>query len=363
LSRRIPERTKRESLSAWLEGRTFRSICLKQGVSLGAMHEIVEEARRRVPDIEDLRQLNIALRESGVALIDVVRGCPILRRLDELGVGLDRVGEYIDLGEKIALEKGVGSEALVDSGLGLLSLTKETGKTYEEILREYEERRSELQRLDGERASLAKEVHDLEGSKAGLEGELAALRREKGEAVGSWERLKRLDLKKLDRLAEFVEDYEKLGFSVEEVQRLSDWEVSLALMGVDPDGLGRFIEEKGPLEAQISRMMRESKEEERKLDSKRAESKKMAKEVDSLQGTVSKLSRLGIVLEKRKAFITCKICGCEGALVDVPSRPVAMNAISAGLVWNAPCARCGQWAQYSAWDIFAGVGLLALPES
>jgi hypothetical protein len=118
-----------------------------------------------------------------------------------------------------------------------------------------------------------------------------------------------------------------------------------------------------PLEAQISRMRREAKEEERKLDSMRGESRRMAKVVGSLQGRVSGLSRLGTVLEKRKAFIPCKICGGEGVLIDVPSRPVAVNAVSAGLVWNAPCSRCGQWAQYSAWDIFAGVGLLALPES
>jgi hypothetical protein len=118
-----------------------------------------------------------------------------------------------------------------------------------------------------------------------------------------------------------------------------------------------------PLGAQISRTRREAKEEERKLDSLRGESRGMAKEVGSLQGTVSKLSRLGTVLKRRKALIPCKICGGEGVLIDVPSRPVAVNAVSAGLVWNAPCARCGRWAQYSAWDISAGVGWLALPES
>ena len=117
------------------------------------------------------------------------------------------------------------------------------------------------------------------------------------------------------------------------------------------------------LEAQFSRTRREAKEEERKLDSLRGESRRMAKEAGSLQGTVSKLSRLGTVLERRKALIPCKICGGEGVLIDVPNRPVAANAVSAGLVWNAQCARCGQWAQYSAWDICAGVGWLVLPES
>ena len=327
------------------------------------MHDIVEEARRRAPDIEDLRQLNIALRESGVALIDVVRGCPILRRLDELGVGLDKVDEYVKFSEKIVLEKGTGSEAFVDSALRLLSLTKETGKTYGEILVEYEKKVSELSMLNDERARLEGEVqgikHELVGTVEGVSSKSQELR----SLMSTKERLEKLGLEKVDQLSLFIESYEELNFSAEEVQRLAGWRKDLELMGVDPDGLGRFIEEKGPLEAQISRTRREAKEEERKLDSMRAESRKMAKEVGSLQGTVSKLSRLGIVLEKRKAFIPCKICGCEGALVDVPSRPVAMNAVSAGLVWNAPCSRCGQWAQYSAWDIFAGVGWLALPES
>ena len=327
------------------------------------MHDIVEEARRRAPDIANLRQLNIALRESGVALIDVVRGCPILRRLDELGVGLDKVDEYVKFSEKIALEKGAGSEALVDSGLQLSSLTKETGKTYGEILVEYEKKVSELSMLNDERTRLEGEVqgakHELVKTVEGVSTKSQELR----SLISTKERLEKLGLEKIDQLALFIEGYEELGFSVEEVQLLSGWKASLALMGVDPDGLGRFIEEKGPLEAQILRMRREAKEEERELDSMRAESRKMAKEVGSLQGTVSKLSRLGIVLEKRKAFITCKICGYESALVDVPSRPVVMNAVSAGLVCSAQCARCGQWAQYSALDICAGIGLLALPES
>jgi len=363
MTRETPNTVKVAAFKLWLQGHSYREIRDKLRVSIGSINEIITNARAGAPDLDGLRKLNTILLREGSTVYDAVRGGLLMDRLGQLGVSLDKVSGYVEFSEKIASEKGTGSEAFVDSALRLLDLERETGKTHGEILGEYEERRSELQRLDGERASLAKEVHGLEGAKAGLEGELAALRRERGEIVGGWERLKRLDLKRLDRLAEFVEDYEKLNFSPEEVQRLSSWKASLALMGVDPDGLGRFIEEKGPLEAQISRTRREAKEEERKLDSMRAEAKKMVKEVGSLQGTVSKLSRLGIVLEKRKAFITCKICGCEGALVDVPSRPVAMNAVSAGLVWNAPCARCGQWAQYSALDIFAGVGLLALPES
>jgi hypothetical protein len=363
MTRETPKSVKGEAFKLWLQGHSYREIRDKLGVSVGAMNEIVTQARAGAPDLDGLRELNTILRRESSTVHDAVRGGLLMDRLGQLGVGLDKVSGYVEFSEKIVSEKGARSEAFVDSALGLLDLERRTGKAYKEALEEYEKKVSELSMLNDERASLAKDVHGLEGAKAGLEGELAALRREKGEAVGSWERLKRLDLKRLDRLAEFVEDYEKLGFSAEEVQRLSDWKVSLALMGVDPDGLERFIEEKGPLEAQISRMRRESKEEERELDSMRAESRKMAKEVGSLQGTVSKLSWLGIVLEKRKAFITCKICGCEGALVDVPSRPVAVNAVSAGLVWNAQCARCGQWAKYNAWDICAGVGWLALPES
>jgi hypothetical protein len=222
---------------------------------------------------------------------------------------------------------------------------------------------SELSMLNNERARLEGEVqgikHELVRTVEGVSSKSQELR----SLTSTRERLEKLGLEKVDRLSLFIEDYEKLGFSEEGVRRLAGWRKDLALMGVDPDGLGRFIEEKGPLEAQISRTRREAKEEERKLDSMRDEPRRMAKVVGSLQSRVSGLSRLGTVLERRKALIPCKICGGEGVLIDVPDRPVAMNAVSAGLVWNAPCGRCGRWAQYSAWDIFAGVGWLALPES
>jgi uncharacterized protein YeeX (DUF496 family) len=348
LSRRIPERTKRDALRLWLEGCTFRSICSKQGVSLGAMHDIVEEARRRAPDIEDLRQLNIALRESGVALIDVVRGCPILRRLDELGVGVDQLSKYVEFSEKIVSEKGAGSEAFVDSALRLLDLEQDTGKTHREILAEYEERRSEIQRLDGERASLANEVHGLEGAKAGLEGELAALRRERGETVGSWERLKRLDLKRLDRLAEFVEDYEKLNFSAEEVKRLSGWEVSLALMGIKSEELDDYIKRHGPLSKQLRELGEEVAGEKRRLEH-------VTRQYRSLSTQVAIASALNGLLTSRMISIACPRCG-RPVPRRIPTFWELDNAVGRGLAYQVGCLNCGLVNQVAPRDIFANVG-------
>jgi hypothetical protein len=363
MSREIPKAKKEEALRLWLQGRTYREIRDRMGVSVGAVNEIVAHARAVAPDLNELRELNTTLMREGSTVKDAMRGGRLLNGLGQLGVGLDEVGEFVELGERVTSEKRAEGEGLVDAALRLIRLERETGKAYGEVLKEFEERRSELAGLYLDRARLAKEVQGLKQELVRTVEGVSAKSQELKSLMSTKERLEKLGLEKVDRLSLFIEGYEKLGFSAEEAKKLSDWRKDLALMGVDPDGLGRFIEEKGLLGAQISRTRREAKEEGQKLDSMRGESRRMAKEVGSLQGRVSGLSRLGTVLEKRRALIPCKICGGEGVLIDVPSRPVAVNAVSTGLVWNAQCARCGRWAQYSAWDISAGVGLLALPES
>jgi hypothetical protein len=363
-----------------------------RSVSKGTVVSWLNELRQgRIPQLADIRGEVDALREVAVDMrkhrltpTEAAAGLILWIRLREIGVEPRAIEAYVEMCRRIS-PKDFPVDKFVDSCIRLHSLevklerpydeaVDELGKAIEGAHRELGDLNSQLEASKARKTSLGNELEALEGrrisAKARLEAEvreaeerLSLARRALEDTVSKQERLKRLDPEKLNQLAEFVENYNKLGFSAEEVQRLSGWEVSLALMGIKSKELGRFIEEKGPLEAQISRTRREAKEEERKLDFMRAESKKIAKEMYSLQSTVSKLSRLGTVLKRRKALIPCKICGGEGVLIDVPSRPVAANAVSAGLVWNAPCARCGRWAQYSAWDIFAGVGLLALPES
>jgi hypothetical protein len=63
----------------------------------------------------------------------------------------------------------------------------------------------------------------------------------------------------------------------------------------------------------------------------------------SLQGGISKLSKLDTVLEKGKVIIPCKFCGREGVFMDVPTRLVAGDAMTRGLVWNLKCIYCGGW--------------------
>jgi hypothetical protein len=138
MSREIPKAVKGEAFKLWLQGHAYREIRDKLGVSVGAINEIVTHARAGAPDLDGLRELNTILRREGSTVHDTVRGGLLIDRLGQLKVGLDKVSEYVEFSEKIVLEKGTGSEAFVDSALRLLSLTKETGKTYGEILVKYE---------------------------------------------------------------------------------------------------------------------------------------------------------------------------------------------------------------------------------
>lgn len=154
MSREIPKAIKGEAFELWLRGHNYREIKDKLGVSLGSINEIITHARAGAPDLDGLRKLNTTLMREGSTVHDAVRGGLLMDRLGPLGVGLDKVSGYVEFSEKITLEKGTGGEAFVDSALRLLSLTKETGKTYGDILVEYEKKVSELSTLSDKRARL-----------------------------------------------------------------------------------------------------------------------------------------------------------------------------------------------------------------
>ena len=74
--------------------------------------------------------MNVALKKSDRSVYDAVRGGNLLDKVNQLGVGLDDLEEYIKTAERISSEKEVEAERFVDSTIRLIRLEAETGKAY-----------------------------------------------------------------------------------------------------------------------------------------------------------------------------------------------------------------------------------------
>ena len=338
-------------------------------MSLGAINQMVAEARGKISNVEELRQLNIMLRKSGASVYDAVRGAKLLDLLNERGVGPDTLHSYIELCEKIGPERGVEAEKFVDAGMRLMSLEVKTGKNYEGVLKDFEEKIRQIEGLKAKEKSVQEEVQRLMDKKTKLGDEireaeemLSSTRQELNKAVSTNERLKKIGLEKVSDMARFVEGFELLGFDANMVKTLAEWRKSLKEMGINPDALGRFVKEKGPLEAQTSKMRSELKDTERKIETIRNEHRRLFEETTSLQAEALKLGKLGKVVKLGRVIIPCKVCGMEGVFVKLHTASEYRGIMRSGVALQYKCLYCGQWSMYTPWDILTEVGLMAAPE-
>lgn len=72
----------------------------------------------------------------------------MLLQLDELGLGLNELAQYVELSNKLAGEHGVDLAELVESAIRLSRIEAETGKSREVLLKEFEEKATQLKELE-----------------------------------------------------------------------------------------------------------------------------------------------------------------------------------------------------------------------
>jgi RNase P subunit RPR2 len=172
-------------------------------------------------------------------------------------------------------------------------------------------------------------------------------------AISTKERLQKLGLEKTATLAEFIENYELLGFNVEEVQRLAGWRKGLTKLGINPDGLEGFIDEKGPLEVQRSKLNRD-------VEALRMEVNMLEKRKKALLNETSSLSTVSLILKTGKATLPCKRCNWL-VPVALGNKFSYQTMIEKGLGLNVWCPRCGWQNWFDPREVMASIGWIILP--
>lgn len=147
--RKISPSVEKKVLEQWLQGQTYRKIASECGVGLGTVNRVVDEARGKEPDLDSLREMNLAVKKSGFSLLDVLGSLPFLTKLRELEVSPNRLSIYNEVVEKIAREKGVEPSVFLQASMKVLEWERE-GESAEKVLRRAERAKTEISKLERE---------------------------------------------------------------------------------------------------------------------------------------------------------------------------------------------------------------------
>jgi len=272
--RQIPSEVRRRVLELWLDGNTYRTIHVETDVSVGAISLIIDEERKKVPDIDELSRLRVALKQAGANLTDAFRGAVFLEKLNYLNVQIDRIPVCISLLNQYGEEAG---EAL-ESRRRLKELEASQGKTYTQILAEAAEKAKQLQ-------DMARSVEDLRREEETIKKSLQDL--EQLKALNEKVNLHSLTLHRLDRFIEQSSRLEELGFTPKVAEILAS---ELPKQGLDPQKaavrLTGLLSEYGSLEKAVAGLQ-ETTRLQNDIEMKKVQQEDITKQLETLRGQVN----------------------------------------------------------------------------
>jgi DNA repair exonuclease SbcCD ATPase subunit len=357
MSRKIPTATKDWAFRLWLQGHAYREIHSRTGMSLGAINQMVAEARAKISSIEELRELNIVLRKGGASVHDAVRGAKLLDVLNERGVGLDTLHSYIELSNRMSSECGVEAERFVDAGMRLVGLEAKIGKSYGDVVKDFEERVKQVEGLAAKAKSVREEIQRLMDRKAKLgdeirdaEERLSSSRQELNKAVGTNERLKKIGLEKVADLARFINEFESLEFSANGVRELAQLKKELDAEGIHPRSLLQHFKSTRGLKQMRQAIQREVESEETKLKLLASARKDVEKQIRDIQ-------RIHYLMNMRKAF-ACSHCGSQ--FFTELTRFQVSQCLATGQPIVLNCHRCGAPNTFNPYEVLAKLGFEVL---
>jgi len=296
--RKFKEQDRSKIVQLWLQNMNYREIAERTKASLGTISAEIEKTRKAEPDLDSLRELNVTLKKSDVALVDAIRACPILLQLDELGVGVNQLSQYVGLSKKLAGEHGVDTAELVESAIRLSRIEAETGKSRKNLLKEFEEKATQLKELDNKIQGLRNELKNAQ---------------------------------KQREIAQLCEQ--------------------MKATGVEPGRLKEFIDRRGPLEKQLRSL-------EEEINQGKARLSILAKMEKDLQRKTRDIERVCGLLQQRYGNFVCAYCGA--ATPHELRRFEAQTALTRGEPLRITCIRCGAPNAFDPYVILASLGLEVL---
>ena len=158
--RQTSPEVKEKIFELWVKGKNYREIKEETGVSIGAISNIVGGKRGGIPDIEELRALNRALKQADITVKDSLKGAVFLDKLSALNIQVDRIPACINLLNQYGEKAG----ELLEAALRLRELEVSLGKTYKMVIVEAVENVKKLETIKNRISELQGETRHLKSS-------------------------------------------------------------------------------------------------------------------------------------------------------------------------------------------------------
>lgn len=235
-------------VSLWVSGYTYRAISRKTGISTGAISNLINDWKNKVPGLEELHEISRTLKKTGAGLLEILRGARILDLLNDMSVSLEEIPQCLEYFNSI---EGRPHE-IATAGLHLLELEEKTGLSFQSIIEEYLEKREKCAEAD-------KSLKTLKAERKAIREGLSDLK--KLEKLDKRFRELGLTPKRVERLLASALSIEELGFTPKIAEMLAS---ELKEVGLGPSKaakeIARLVKEHGSLEKAVSKLSRAEKQ-------------------------------------------------------------------------------------------------------
>lgn len=350
----ISEDLKRKILNRVTEGVPYVEVGREFGVSIGSIHNFVEEEKKNVPDYDELRRLNIMLKKNNLTVDGARRGNECAAILNGYGLGLDDLDDYLSLTEGLLSENGLEAD-FIGYAVRFRRLSIENEMSYEDFIDDCERkqqsaRNAQVSEMQA-RAGFDETIAETGKAKLALLEVAAKVRRYTSLHSG----LKKIGVDKLVRVVQFVPEFEALGYDVEEVKQFADLKRKLEDLGVDPDKLESDLLETSYL-VHRNQLLGVSIEEGKR------ESRELTQSNIALSNRNNRLAAIDQVMKTSLVPMACKSCGVQLNIAlendEFYRRMIANNSL---FQWTCPVCGCHQ--RFTAWDIVFQVASLVIPRT
>lgn len=323
-------------------------------ISLATINEIINKTRQRVPDIDDLKKLNVWLKKTDSDVYEALRGANLRQQLNELDINPDLLEKFIELSRKLSFEMGTNAKDYAKAAIRLMNLEQNTNKSYETILQEYEKKQSKNTKLLKENEQLNDQIIKRKEILRNTKQELNAKTSKIKKLVATQKRLKRIGLDKLEHLTQFILDYEALGFDAKNVQELNLLNKKLLELKIKPQKLKEYVSSEIAYKKKISDLNLKAQEWESRVKTLRSFNNDLLKQNISLNAADR-------ILRNKQIPIRCRKCRII-LFLRIKTREEYQSMILNGLVTQYPCPACGFQNQFSPYEELAEIARSILPK-
>jgi DNA-binding Lrp family transcriptional regulator len=139
--------TRHKVVKLYLEGRTFEEIAVATGISKGSVCNIIEEYKAgglllppgAAVSIDEIRDLAVDLKKNDISVSQCKALMKLYVQINKLGVKPEDVEAWLGAMQEIASGSTSGGQ-LAQASVELTKATDANGKTFSEVLAEYNDR-------------------------------------------------------------------------------------------------------------------------------------------------------------------------------------------------------------------------------